>query len=120
MSRDLRNLRIAFDESQLTHFAGMALIHAFCTRLGLKWLPKHALRPAPRSQDYHSTELLLALLYAIIAGLDRINATRILQCNGAFQRIVGLPRFTNATRPYTTRTLGAALLRCTLIRSRIS
>jgi hypothetical protein len=30
-------------------------------------------------------------------GLDRINATQILQYNGAFQRIVGLPRFPNAT-----------------------
>jgi hypothetical protein len=97
MPKGLRNLRLAFDESQLTHFAGMALIHAFCTRLGLKWLLQHALRPAPRSRDYHPAELLLALLYAIIVGLDRINATQILQYNGAFQRIVGLPRFPNAT-----------------------
>jgi len=39
----------------------------------------------------------LALLYAIIVGLDRINATQILQYNGAFQQIVGLPRFPDAT-----------------------
>lgn len=93
----LRNLRIAFDESLLTHFAGMALIHAFCTRLGLKWLLQHALRPGPRYRDYHPAEMLRALLYAIIAGLDRINTTQILQYNGAFRRIVGLPRFPNAT-----------------------
>ena len=35
MPKGLRNLRIAFEEPQLTHFAGMALIHAFCTRLCL-------------------------------------------------------------------------------------
>jgi hypothetical protein len=75
----------------------MALVHAFCMRLGLKWLLQHALRPGPRYRDYHPTEMLLALLYAIIVGLDRINATQILQYNGAFQRIVGLPRFPNAT-----------------------
>jgi hypothetical protein len=97
MPKGLRNLRIAFDESQLTHFAGMALIHAFCMRLGLKWLLQHALRPGPRYRDYYPAEMLLALLYAIIVGLDRINATQILQYNGAFQRIVGLPRFPNAT-----------------------
>ena len=97
MPKGLRNLRIAFDEPQLTHFAGMALIHAFCTRLGLRWLLQHALRPGPRYRDYHPADVLLALLYGIIVGLDRINATQILQYNGAFQRIVGLPRLPDAT-----------------------
>jgi hypothetical protein len=90
-------LRIAFEEPHLTHFAGMALVHAFCQRLGLKGLLQHALRPAPRYRDYHPADMLLALLYAIIAGLDRVNATQILQYNGAFQRIVGRPRFPTAT-----------------------
>lgn len=97
MAKGLRNVRIVFDEPQLTHFAGMALIHAFSTRLGLKWLLQHALRPGPRYRDYHPADLLLALLYAIIVGLDRINATEVLQYNGAFQRIVGLPQFPTAT-----------------------
>jgi hypothetical protein len=39
----------------------------------------------------------MALLYAILVGLDRINATQILQYNGAFQQIVGLPRFPEQT-----------------------
>lgn len=97
MPKGLRNLPIAFEEPHLTHFAGMALIHAFCQRLGLKRLLQQALRPAPRYRDYQPAELLLALLYAIIVGLDRINATQILQYNGAFQQIVGLPRFPDAT-----------------------
>ena len=97
MAKGLRNLPIAFEEPHLTHFAGMALVHAFCQRLGLKRLLQQALRPAPRSRDYQSAELLLALLYAIIAGLDRVNATQVLQYNGAFQRIVGLAQFPNAT-----------------------
>jgi hypothetical protein len=66
-------------------------------RLGLRRLLQQALRPAPRYRDYHPAELVLALLYAIIVGLDRINATQILQYNGAFQQIVGLPQFPNAT-----------------------
>lgn len=97
MPKGLRNLPIAFEERHLTHFAGMALIHAFCQRLGLRRLLQRCLRPTPRGRDYQSAELLLALLYAIIVGLDRINATQILQYNGAFQRIVGLPRFPDAT-----------------------
>jgi len=97
MAKGLRNLPISFEEPHLTHFAGMALIHAFCQKLGLKRLLQRCLRPVPRSRDYQPAELLLALLYAIIVGLDRINATQILQYNGAFQQIVGLPQFPNAT-----------------------
>jgi hypothetical protein len=97
MPKGLRNLPVAFEEPHLTHFAGMALIHAFCQRLGLKRLLQQALRPAPRYRDYQPAEMLLALAYAIIAGLDRVNATPILQYNGAFQRIVGLPRFPDQT-----------------------
>ena len=97
MPKGLRNLPIAFEEPHLTHFAGMALIHAFCQRLGLKRLLQRALRPLPRAREYQSAELLVALLYAIILGLDRINTTQILQYNGAFQQMVGLPRFPDAT-----------------------
>jgi hypothetical protein len=97
MARGVRNLPIAFEEPHLTHFAGMALIQAFCQRLGLRRLLQQALRPAPRYRNYHPAELVLALLYAIIVGLDRINATQILQYNGAFQQIVGLPQFPDAT-----------------------
>ncbi len=97
MPKGLRNLPIAFEEPHLTHFAGMALIHAFCQRLGLKRLLPQALRPAPRYRDCQPPEMLLALTYAIIAGLDRVNATPIFQYNGAFQRIVGLPRFPDQT-----------------------
>ena len=92
-----RNILIAFEEPHLTHFAGMAPIQAFCQRLGLRRLLQQALRPAPRYRDYHPAELGLALLYAIIVELDRINATQILQYNGAFQQIVGLPQFPDAT-----------------------
>jgi hypothetical protein len=90
MAKGLRNLPITFEEPHLTHFAGMALIHAFCQKLGLKRLLQRCLRPTPRARDYQPAELLLALLYAIIVGLDRINATQILQYNGALRRIVGL------------------------------
>src|SRR5574341_2209300 len=97
MPKGRRNLPIAFEEPHLTHFAGMALIQAFCQKLGLKRLLQQALRPAPRACDYRPTNFLMALLYAIIVGLERINATQILQYNGAFQQIVGLPQFPNAT-----------------------
>lgn len=41
--------------------------------------------------------MILAILYAIIAGMDRANETQILQYNGAFQKLVGLSRFPDQT-----------------------
>jgi hypothetical protein len=41
--------------------------------------------------------MILAVLYAIIAGMDRVNETQILQYNGAFQKIVGLSKYPDQT-----------------------
>jgi hypothetical protein len=97
MPRGLRNLPISFEESHLTHFAGLLLIQRFCQKLGIKHLLQQHLRPAPRFRDFHPSEMILAVLYAIIAGMERVNETQILQYNGAFQRIVGLSRFPDQT-----------------------
>jgi hypothetical protein len=43
--------------------------------------------------DYDPATLLLVLLYAIIMGLKRVHKTAILQYNGTFLRLLGLPRF---------------------------
>jgi len=58
-----------------------------------------------RSSYYHPVELVLAILYALIAGIHRLSKTKILQGNGAFQQIIGLENF-----PY------ASSLRCFLKR----
>jgi ribosomal protein L30/L7E len=51
---------------------------------------------------YQASELLLALLFAIILGLRRINKTEILQYNGAFLEMLGLERLPDQTtlRPF--------------------
>lgn len=41
--------------------------------------------------------MILAVLYAIIAGMDRVNKTQVLQPNGAFQKIVGLNKYPDQT-----------------------
>jgi len=75
----------------------MLLIQNFCQRLGLRRLLQRYLRPAPRFRNYHPAEMILAILYAIIAGMDRVNETKILQYNGAFQKIIGLSRYPDQT-----------------------
>lgn len=93
MPKGAQKVRFSFDETHITHFGGMWLIQRFCKRIGLKKRLQDYLRLTQRNQDYHSSELLLALMFAIIMGLRRINKTEILQYNGAFLEMLGIQRF---------------------------
>src|SRR3970282_719634 len=93
MPKRTRLVHFSFDESHLTHFGGMWLIQRFCNKLRLRWLLQKHLEKLRRTRTYHPAELILALLYAIIMGLRRINKTDILQYNGAFLEMLGLNRF---------------------------
>src|SRR5438876_5258754 len=93
MPKALRTLRLSFRETHLTHFGGMVLLQRFCNKLGLRRLLQQSIRIPQRNADYHPSDLILALLYAIMAGLRRINKTDILQYNGTFLSLLGLPRF---------------------------
>jgi len=93
MPTGTHKVRFSFDESHLTHFGGMWLIQRFCKRLHLKKRLQDYVRFPQPHQHYHPSELVLALLFAIIMGLRRINKTEILQYNGTFLEMLGLTRF---------------------------
>lgn len=93
MPRGTRKFRFSFEETHLTHFGGMWLIQRFCKRLKLRWLLQKYVDKLQRTVTYHPAELMVALLFAIIMGLRRINKTDILQYNGAFLEMLGLERF---------------------------
>jgi hypothetical protein len=93
MPKGTREVRFSFEESHLTHFGGMWLIQRFCNKLRLKKRLQDYVRLPQRRSEYHSSAMILALLYAIIMGLRRINKTDILQYNGAFLEMLGLNRF---------------------------
>lgn len=93
MASGLRTWQFAFDQAGLTHFGGLVLIQRFCQKLRLRWRLQKYVQIPWRAGDYQPSDLILALLYAIIAGLRRINKTEILQYNGAFLALLGLARF---------------------------
>ena len=99
MPRALRTLRLSFQETHLTHFGGMVLLQRFCNKLGLRRFLQQSLRISQRNADYHPSDLVLALLYAIMAGLRRINKTEILQYNGTFLSCWGSLGF-RISQPY--------------------
>jgi len=93
MPKGTRKIQVLFDEKHITHFGGMWLIQRFCNELKLRHLLQRYVQTSQRSSDYHSSELILAMMFAIIMGLRRINKTEILQYNGAFLEMLGLKRF---------------------------
>jgi hypothetical protein len=97
MPKGLRNLHFSFNEPHLTHFGGMVLIKRFCNQLGLRRRLQRQVPIPNRAGDYHPSDLILALLYSLIAGLSRINQTEILQYNGTFLSLLGLQRFPDQT-----------------------
>lgn len=68
----------------------------FCHRLGLRSLLQHYITIDQRPGPYHSSELLLALLFGVMMGLRRINKSEILQYNGALLAMLGLDQFPDA------------------------
>lgn len=93
MSKGLQTLGFSFDEGHLTHFGGMVLIQRFCKRIELRRRLQRTMAVAQRRGDYLSADLILALLFAVIAGLRRVNKTEVLQYNGAFLSLLGLRQF---------------------------
>jgi len=93
MRKGLQTLGLSFVEDGLTHFGGMVLIQRFCKRLKLRRRLQRSLRVWASHGDYPEADLILALAFAVIAGLRRINKTEILQYNGPFLSLLGMPRF---------------------------
>jgi hypothetical protein len=97
MPRALRTLVFSFEDTHLTHFGGLVLLQRFCQSLQLRRRLQRQVKLRRRNADYAPADLLLALMYALIAGLRRINKTELLQYNGAFLDLLGLDRFPNET-----------------------
>src|SRR5450756_3140396 len=95
-----RNIRIACNHAGLTHFGGVYFFHEFLRVLQLRhFLARHLAYPR-RNNRYHLSQMILALVYPIVLGLDRIETASFLRSNGTFQYLTGLPGFTD---PQTLR-----------------
>lgn len=92
-----RNLRFSFSGKNLTHFGGLFLVQHFFQRLKLKRLLTMSIRFKQRNNRYATSESILALLYPILVGLGRIDATGILKRNGVFRFLTGLESYPDAT-----------------------
>jgi len=93
MRRSPRNLKIACNHRGLTHYGGVCLFHEFLQVLQFRRFASWHLNYPRRNEDYSLPQLLLALIYPIILGLDRLETASFLKANGTFQYLTGLPKF---------------------------
>jgi len=77
----------------LTHFGGVYFFHEFLQVLQLRdFLARHLAYPR-RNCRYTVPQMMLALVYPIVLGLDRLETASFLRSNGTFQYLTGLPSF---------------------------
>ena len=97
MARGPRQLSVTFGAENLTHYGGVYLLHRFLSRIGFKHALAQHIRVKQRNNRYSIGEMLLALLYPMILGLERLETTQLLRQNGVFQYLTGLPSYPDAT-----------------------
>ena len=88
-ARGPRNVAIRFGAASLTHYGGVYLVHRFLSRIGFRDPVARDVRWVQRNNRYTVGEMLLALLYPMILGLERIETTQLLRQNGVFQYLTG-------------------------------
>jgi hypothetical protein len=93
MRRSPRTLRIACDPRGLTHFGGIYFFHEFLQLLPLRdFLARHWSYPR-RNHRYSLSPMILALVYPLVLGWDRLEAASFLRSNGTLPYRTGLPSF---------------------------
>ena len=93
MRRSPRHVRIAFNHAGLTHFGGVHFFHKFLRALHFRDFLGQQIRYPRRNREYSVSQMLLALVYPIVLGLDRIETSALLRSNGTFQYLTGLQSF---------------------------
>jgi hypothetical protein len=121
MPKGPRNLAIAFGAETLPHYGGVYLLHRFLSRIGFTNAVARDIRLVQRNNRYSVGEMLLALLYPMILGLERIETTQLLRQNGVFQYRTGLHAYPNPStlRRFLLRVAPTALPQLRALHDRV-
>lgn len=93
MHRSPKNVRIAFNHGGLTHYGGILFFQEFARVLQLRRFLTRYLHYPRRNQRYMLSQMILALIYPVILGLDRLETASLLRSNGTFQYLTGLQSY---------------------------
>lgn len=90
MKKGLQSLEFSFEADTLTQYGGLFLIQRFCNKLDLRRRLKRTLAAAPDWSDFDPVDMVLLILFLLIAGVQRINRSPKLQYDGFFLSLLGL------------------------------
>ena len=93
MRHSPRNLRLACDHKGLTHFGGIYFFREFLRVLQFRNFLARQLTYPRRNRRYSLSQMVLALVYPLVLGLDRLETASFLRSNGTFQYLTGLESF---------------------------
>lgn len=94
MSKGHQKFHFLFGKSGLTRFGGLTLFQQFCKSIGLRrFLQIYVHWPEYHPKEYHPADIFLAHIFAIVAGIGRIEDTKSLISNGLIPPILGFTDF---------------------------
>lgn len=97
MKKGLQSLEFSFEADTLTHYGGLFLIHRFCNKLHFRRRLQRIMRAGPCGTDYDPVDLILLILFLLIAGVQRINKSDKLHYDGFFLSLLGLETLPDET-----------------------
>lgn len=97
MTKSHQNVGITFENSMLTHFGGLFLLQQFFQILKLRSALSQNIRFHQLNNRYSISDSILAILYPLILGLERIESNILLKQNGVFQFLASLPTYPDPT-----------------------
>jgi len=97
MKKGLQTLDVSFEADALTHYGGLFLIQRFCNCLDLRRRLQRMLKAAPSWSEFDPLDLILLLLFLLIAGVQRISKSDKLHYDGFFLSLLGLEALPDET-----------------------
>src|SRR6266699_1586468 len=91
--RSPRSVKIACNNRGLSHFSGTYFFNEFLRLLHIRNFLAGRIHYRRHCRDYSISQLLLALVYVILLGLDRIETASLLRPDTTFHYLTGLPCF---------------------------
>ena len=79
VSKSPGNVRIAVHHGGLSHFGGAYFFHEFVRVLHMRHFLAEQIRYPRHNQGYSVSQMLLALVYPIVLGLDRVETASLLR-----------------------------------------
>jgi len=88
-----RNIKIACNQRGLTHYGGIFYFQEFLRVLQFRRCLGRQLRDFRPHHEYSLSQIILALIYPVILGLDRLESASFLRPDATFQYLTGLPGY---------------------------